>query len=346
MSEEDGGALVRRADIHEYRSEPMPEAVRKNGPQVTLLNATPDPLGSLAALIGIYKGKVFRSLSEVTHSDRRAALESMQKTVLNGPLEAVTFQFLIEGVGRDFTHQAVRGRHAFYAQESLRFAVKENWAQEVPLPPSLSSTRGGEALGAESSEAEYARNLWDESMANAAGTYAHLIGAGVPAEDARKVLPHAVTTRYMWICSLRELLYVAGVRTCTQAQFEWRQVMSRIAVEIRDWNREQCGSCLGVTGYPCICNDGDNWQFQEIAAALRPICYQTGKCGFKAEFDRSCTIRSRVDMNERAGRPSLEWDQDAIVPVPDGREEGSTTLMYLKAIKPSEWAASPGAARA
>lgn len=312
--------IIRRADAAQYRSEPMPEAA-KNGPQVTLLNATPDPLGSIAALCNVYKGKINRSLSEVTDEERRKVLADMQATVLNGPLEAVQFQFLIEGVGRDFTHQAVRGRHAFYAQESLRFAVKENWAEEIPYPPSI----------AEDSEAnELAREQWELSMWVAERSYGHLMEMGMPAEDARKVLPHAVTTRYQWVCSLRELLHVAGVRTCTQAQFMWKLVMAGIAKELRSYRDHQTFGDM----------PDDGWQFNLLADALRPACYQTGRCTFKAQFDRACKIRDRVDMNERAGRPSDRWSEQELWEVP---EFGVT--VSLPAINPAEWATDPGAAR-
>jgi hypothetical protein len=83
----------------------------------------------------------------------------------------------------------------------------------------------------------------------------------------------------------------------------------------------------------------DGWQYQAFADLIRPVCYQQGKCGFMAKFDRGCTIRSRVDQNERAGRPSSEWHLDAPVC------SGPGTYNGIKAIDPAEWAADPAAAR-
>ena len=54
------------------------------------------------------------------------------------PLEWIQVALLIEGVTRAFTHQMVRQRTATFVQESLRFAVKDNAAFEVALPPSIS----------------------------------------------------------------------------------------------------------------------------------------------------------------------------------------------------------------
>lgn len=296
--------IAKLADQHQYFSEPMPEGA-KSGPAVTLLNATPDPLGSVAALCAMYTGRVVRNLNELTVDERIAALDQMLRTELNGALEAVKFHFLIEGVGRDFTHQAVRGRAAFYAQESLRFAVKEDWRDEIPLPPSLASLP----------EDHWRVKEWHRAIGAIDDAYTAMVHDGVPAEDARKLLPHAVTTRYHWIVDLRELLKVAGLRTCTQAQFEWRLVIARVAEALRKYGSYRLG---------------DNWQFKYIANKLRPYCYQKERCGFMAEFDRSCKIRERVELNARAGRPSSEWGMPA---------EG------IPAIRDEEWLTDPSAAR-
>jgi flavin-dependent thymidylate synthase len=322
-------AVQRWGDAQQYISEPMPkDAVL--GPKVTLMNATPDPLGTIAAICGIYKGEIFRSLREVTDDQRRQVLEDMTKTVLNGPLEAANFVFLIEGVSRDFTHQAVRMRNSFFAQESLRFAVKEDAAKEIPLPPYLSNTKGDEPPGAEDSVVEYLRNIWDTSIRDSTQSYQVLVNNGMPAEEARKLLPHATTTRYWWAVNLRGLLGEAGKRTCTQAQFDWRIVFAGIAMALREY-----GDNLDISSEhgPDV-----RWQFNLIADMIRPVCFQEGKCGFMAQFDRGCSIRERVDQNEKAGRPSSEWGERGTYP--DG-------MVYrdIEPIHNYEWAADPGAAR-
>lgn len=306
--------MQRWADAQQYRSEPMPPEAQK-GISITLLNATPDPLGSLAALCATYSGRVVRNLSELSNDDRRKALDDMLATILNGPLAGVQFHFLVEGVGRDFTHQAVRDMFSFIAQESLRFAVKEDWAQEIPLPPSLAGLADDDPRV----------RMWRKALNAAEDAYAALVNAGMPAEDARKLLPHAVTTRYHWTPTLRTLFHEAGKRTCTQAQFEWRQFFAQIAKALRGYSTTpQWGPRYG-----------DGWQYSLIADKLRPVCYTTGKCEFKAGFDRACSIRDRVDANARAGRPSAVW-----------HEAGEDDRGYgILPIQPWEWAADPSAAR-
>jgi flavin-dependent thymidylate synthase len=341
------GQLVRKADAQQYERQPMPDAARL-GPTVTLIDAPVDPLGTLAVIGGIYTGQVARSKSEVTDEQRRQMLADMQATTLDGPLEAIQFTFLVEGVSRAFTHQAVRNRFSFFAQESLRFAVAEDWAQEVPLPPSLASLpQDAPAVG-----------VWRKAMNQSEDNYNALIGAGMPAEEARDVLVHAITTRYYWTVSLRTLLQEAGKRTCTQAQFHWRQAFAGVAKALRErgsagFSEEYYRTEADSMEY--IYRDGDGWQYTAFADLVRPVCYQQGKCGFMAKFDRGCTIRARVDANERLGRPSSEWGSEYDVVPPHEVVVGvgpksvvvdaNDTPLFVGAIDPREWAADPAAAR-
>jgi flavin-dependent thymidylate synthase len=349
----EGKEVQRWSDAHQYRSEPMPQGAA--GPRVYLLNATPDPLGSLAALTATYKGRVVRSLSEVTHEERRAAYEDMTKTALNSALECMQFHFLFEGVDRSFTHQHVRGRHAFYAQESLRFAVKEDWAAEIPLPPSLAGNP--DSAGA---------RIWQRTMTQIEDAYGALVHNGMPAEEARGLLPHAVTTRIHWVVTWRELLHVAGLRTCTQAQFVWRIVFGQVAQALRSYAKpyeaEATWVSTGMSLGTVPIERDDAWQYEFLADQLRPVCYQTGRCQFRADFDRTCSIRDRVEANYKAGRPSDVWDLPyapctggLITWRPGFMDEPVHTTMVkhgdhyddvtIPAIRPHELAADPGAAR-
>jgi flavin-dependent thymidylate synthase len=320
--------VSRWADAAMFRSEPMPKGAGSSGPQVTLLNATPDPLGSLAALCSMYSGRVVRDLAEVTDEERRFHYIDVTKSKLQGPLEVVQFHLLVEGVTRAFTHQMVRERQAFFAQESMRFAVvdKEVWADRVSVPPSIPNNP-------QTIEDALTRDAWDDAIINAQNAYQILIDRGVPAEDARGIMPHAMTTRLHWVTDLRGLLYVAGLRLCTQAQFEWRLVMANVVKALRqyrgDHSRPKLGKVLTRSELA-----GDWWQFELIADSLKPICYQEGKCGFKAKMDRPCSIRERVDANEVAGRPSSKWGEQLI-----------SHTGNADAIRPEEWAADPTAAR-
>lgn len=314
-----GGEVMRYADKAMYEAAPMVSIT----PKVYLLWMTPDPLGAIAAMSRMYEGKPTYSLSDITDDERGKYWKAMSETHLNAPLESVKLHFFIEGVDRAFTHQMVRQRTAVYAQESLRFAVKENLAQETPYPISFYDDR---VYGNRSGQNDL-RDLWDKTVSDIEAAYKKLIANGVPAEDARGLLPHAITTRLNYVTDLRNLLEHAGNRLCTQAQFHWRTVFMQIRESIRTYLPSISDGEMWV-------DQDDNWQFELIAnTAFVPQCYLQGRCPFKADFDRGCTIRGRVDQFERRGVPSKEW------------EDSTTMDLYgIYPIDRSEWANDPQAA--
>lgn len=337
--------LQRYVDPAMFKAEPLKAS---DGPKVYLLWMTPDPLGAMAAMAKMYRGEVVRDMArDVTDEDRRATLKAMGDTKLKAPMEAVKLHFMVENVTRSFTHQMVRQRTAAYAQESLRFAVKEDMAEGVALPPSLMGTepQPPEHDSMYLTDAERMRVIWDDAVQYMGGAYNQLINMGMPAEDARGLLPHNITTRLNYVTDLRALQDHGGNRLCTQAQFEWRVVFTQIANAIRTYKERE----------------GDRyfaWQYEAIADLFRPACYLTGKCEFAAQgFDRKCKIRARVDANHDAGRPSTEWaeEMDRVEgnPIVSGvgpksvireGDEGSRPV-FIGAIHPAEWLADPAAAR-
>ena len=283
-----GGTLERYADKAMFAAAPM-QSIK---PQVHLLWMTPDPLGAVAAASRMYEGKPTYQLDQITDEERLHYWNEMGKTELKAPLEFVKFHFFIEGVTREFTHQIVRQRTAAYAQESLRFAVKEDVQGAVRKPPSLLDP------GLSPSARNDLQSVWDGAVAEAERAYLNLIANGVPAEDARGLLPHAITTRMHYTTDLRNLLAHGGNRLCTQAQFEWKEfwmgdagVIHAIKNFKSDWS----------------VNPDLEWQFDVVAGLFKPACYLAGHCPFKAEFDRGCTIRGRVEMFAKRGIPSSDW---------------------------------------
>lgn len=280
------------SQIERYVDQAMFPAVpiASQRPRVKLLWMTPDPLGAMAAAYRMYKGKPTQfSLEQITDAERREAWDEAAKTHLKAPYEFIDLHFFIEGVPRSFTHQMVRQRTAVFAQESLRFAVKEgNLESETVRPPSLDDPE------VSVSRRNDRQDLWSTALAAVERAYKALIADGMPAEDARELLPNGTLTRLNYKTNLRNLLDHAGNRLCTQAQFIWRDVFQQIVNEIR-WYDET--------------NSRDHWQFARIADSnvFAPVCYELGRCPFKADVDRGCTIRGRVD----AGRFDLinrqEW---------------------------------------
>ena len=353
-----GNEIQKWADKAMFKAEDIDP---DEGPQVQLLSCNPDPLGTIAAAALMYEGKSVASLAEITDEQRRYYLDQVQRSVLEAPLEFVNFHFIISGVTRGFTHQMVRQRTATYTQESTRFAVKET--VPVALPPSLIGTMpwkewveecARDVYGVRSQRNEWLRDHfneandhaevmadepqlwrreWDHANRVVEDVYNHLVGTGMPAEDARGLLPTNLLTRINYNTSLRGLKDHAGVRLCTQAQFEWRQVWAQMVKAIREYGKTQ--------GYTTKLDDeyGDSyddrssaWQFEELANIFKPICYYKGRCQFMSDVDRHCSIRGRVEAFADLGIPSTKWAN----PVAD---DG------LGSIQPYEWLLDPSAAR-
>lgn len=328
--------LVKWGDAQQYHAEPHDNYDPQYGvvPSVTLLWMTPRPLDAIAAMSEMYKGNVIRNLDEITSAVAEKALEDVQQTHLQAPLEAVKLHFMIEGVDRAFTHQLVRQRTAVYAQESMRFAVLDDLVEGTSLPPSLHGTepmykrdKSEDHIGGVS-QAQGWRDTWDYAINQAQASYQVLVNQGMPAEEARGLLPHATATRLNYVTDLRNLVDHAGNRLCTQAQFHWRLVFGQIVKAIREFGADDWGGAYA-------------WQAQALANSnmFRPKCYQLGHCPFKASFDRECSIRERVDEFAKHGVPSSEWSTGSAYGM------GGSPSVNLKAINDAEWFMNPDAAR-
>lgn len=345
MSKEE---LIKSGDKQQYAAKPHNSDPDMGViPEVKLISVTPDPLGTLAFLNGTYKGVFYDSKTDpkLTDEDRMQALIDMQQTHLQAPLEAIKFHWRFDGVDRAFTHQLVRYRTGMYAQESMRFSVIGALRDAISIPPSLHEThrsdnihlvRAQEAALSELKESDEYQMASKEQRWRMAHDYAieiidavyhDMVENGMPAEDARGLMPTEVATRINWITDLRNMKEASGQRLCTQAQFHWRKVWNDMVIAISNYS------------------DGDSsndWQFKQIAAStfFRPICYQLNRCPMKAEFDRACTIRGRVDANAAEGRPSSEWHKDS-----HGPNGSGWTGVSVGAINPAEWLMDPSAAR-
>ncbi len=292
-SKEKRNLPVRYADKAMFEAEPIEDAALER-PRVHLLSATPDPLGAVAAFSMMYEGRVIRDLAEITDDERRHYFDESLKTALRTPLEAIDFHFMVEGLTRATFDQMRTQRTAVFAAESLRFAVKENLAESVRPGPNVQSRR--------------AKEIHDKAVLAISEAYHALIGEGVPAEDARGLMPMNILTRANYKTNLRNLEAEVGKRLCTQAQFEWRLIHLDLRQAIREyrggiyWTPDEAAGSPGSI-------IGSHWQFQYIANSnmFKPICFQKGSCMFMSDMDRGCTIRERVERGAFDEIETREW---------------------------------------
>lgn len=251
--------------IANWADESMFRAEKVEGrlPIVQIISGPADPLGALAFWGKTYQGIFPNGLTEISDDDRMFYVKDQEKNILGAPSETVEFHILFRNVTRAFTHQLVRTRHATYGQESMRFAVKEDWPVALPKPIQHTESRNQRAVkfakqmgwiledgdGTMSldnyakaleqvelnrSSDEAARDRWDDLMDRIHEDYDWFIdSAGWPAEDARGCVPHNILTQVNMHVSLNALMGMAGKRLCTQAQWEWKLVWIKLIAALK-----------------------------------------------------------------------------------------------------------------
>ncbi len=183
--------------------------------RVSLISHTADPVTSIATAIACMKEKY--PLEYVQNLPRKAKEEmiaELMKSKLIGALEFASFEFMVEGVTRAFTHQLVRHRTFHFSQQSLRF-----------FDASISGFRMPEV-------SELCRSDIESAVQYTMHTYKNLVEAGCPTEDARSILPTNVLTLISFGATMRGLIDLAEVRLCYQTQQEFKEVMLAIKKEV------------------------------------------------------------------------------------------------------------------
>ena len=143
--------------------------------------------------------------------DEEKMLKLIERVISSGhysTIEHIQVSFAISNVSRACTHQLVRHRHMSFSQKSQRY-VKEKGQFDYLIPPTI--------LRNEELKAKFESFMNDISQ-----FYCELTEAGIPAEDARAVLPNATSTSMVASLNLREMIHIANLRLCTRAQYEIR----------------------------------------------------------------------------------------------------------------------------
>lgn len=143
--------------------------------------------------------------------DEEKMLKLIERVISSGhysTIEHIQVSFAISNVSRACTHQLVRHRHMSFSQKSQRY-VKEKGQFDYLIPPTI--------LRNEELKAKF-----EAFMGEISKLYCEFTEAGIPAEDARAVLPNATATSLVASLNLRELIHIANLRLCTRAQYEIR----------------------------------------------------------------------------------------------------------------------------
>ena len=151
-----------------------------------------------------------------------AELEYMANTIPSS-WEFVDYVFLVEGVSRAYTHQQVRTRTASFAQQSMRV---------------LNMSDFDYVYSARTQTDESAKACVDWALDKIKKAYESLIELGLPAEDARGILPTNISTNIVCKFNLRNFCDLAKSRTGGRTQNEYQQVVNAMVdavLEVHPW---------------------------------------------------------------------------------------------------------------
>src|SRR5213082_1287050 len=178
---------------------------------VVLIDTANDPLSKLyGAYRTCYTPKTPREVWEdiasgSTPKEKIAQfVDERLRTGHVSPLQQVVFWF-----GISFEQQS---------QRYVRFTGKNEERLEFVMPDSWRDA---------GREKEF-----EGLMSEITRVYREAVAAGIPAEDARFVLPNAAPTNFQIMVNFAELLHIADLRLCTRAQWEIRQMIARMRSEL------------------------------------------------------------------------------------------------------------------
>lgn len=195
----------------------------KNLPQVQLISKPTDMLRVVyTACRTCYSAN---SPSEIFDDaqDKEKMLKLITRVISSGhysTIEHIQVSFAISNVSRACTHQLVRHRHMSFSQKSQRY-VKEKGRFDYLTPPTVEKNLE-------------IKSKYDKFMAQVADFYNEMTALGIPAEDARFILPNATASAMVASLNLRELIHIANLRLCTRAQDEIRILVKRMCKALTD----------------------------------------------------------------------------------------------------------------
>lgn len=226
--------------------EPLSAETSDNNPIVELISAPEDALKTIyVACRTCYSEQYPQDIwKQAYEADKMLKLiKSVMSSGHHSTLEHCKYIFAVSGISRACSHQLVRHRHMSFSQKSQRY-VTETTQFEYLTPPSIEKSTFIE---------EY-----NDLMVKIQDFYSRMIDGGIKPEDARFVLPNATSTSMIVSLNLREFIHLAGLRLCTNAQLEIRNLVKKmvyLAVERDSWLKdflvikcESLGYCNEIKG--------------------------------------------------------------------------------------------------
>ena len=189
--------------------------------KVKLINATSDAVNLLLFTKNtrlMNDEDAYDKVSKWDEEKKQAELDYMLQTIRSS-WEFIDYTFDVRDVSRGFTHQFVRTRQASYAQQSQRTVTMEGFTYYTPPRLELKVN-------------ESAKLIYDQAMEMINMWYQNMLELGIPAEDARGILPTNIHTNIVAKFNLRTLSEMAKSRLSPRAQGEYQEVFKLMVSEV------------------------------------------------------------------------------------------------------------------
>jgi thymidylate synthase (FAD) len=186
---------------------------------VKIIGFTPNPEKTAAMAAKLTHSKIKpEDFDKKSEKELKLVLIEVMKLGHTSVVEHSCFSFAISDVSRSLTHQLVRHRIASYAQQSQRY-VNLNDPNYV-TPPKIAKNK-------------QMKKAYEKTMKEIWDHYNNLLDMGIPAEDARYILPNAACSNIIVTMNARSLLNFFELRCCLHAQWEIRQLANKMLAEVK-----------------------------------------------------------------------------------------------------------------
>ena len=187
--------------------------------RVKLINATSDAVNLLLFTKNtrlMNDEDAYSKISAWDDEKKQSELDYMLNTIRSS-WEFIDYTFDVKDVTRGFTHQFVRTRQGSYAQQSQRTVDMQGFGYYTPDRIYKDET---------------ANVIYDDAMRMINDKYQELRNLGIPAEDARGILPTNIHTNIVAKFNLRTLSEMAKSRLSPRAQGEYQEVFKLMVKEV------------------------------------------------------------------------------------------------------------------
>ena len=173
---------------------------------------------------------------ETLEEKKRTLIEHLLRSGHYGPFEHPQITLAIKGVSRVTMAQITRHRQLTFDIQSMRY-IDFSEGGDAVVPKSLVDdehfTRGEGEVEVENRE--YWMEKYREEVESIMGTYEAMIEDGVPAEDARYLLPLGTCVNMTVSGNARTWMHILNIRGKANVQWETREMAEQIEKEMKCW---------------------------------------------------------------------------------------------------------------